>query len=102
MKNNPEHGPLNEKKKKGDFIRFLGVASTIGINMVVSTFVGFALGYWVIDRYLGTFPWFTGIFLLLGIIAGFKYLFKIAKRAGEREDEEAQRSKGTKEERGKD
>jgi ATP synthase protein I len=87
MDNDPEHtshaSSKKEKQKKGDFVRFLGVASTVGINMVATTMVGFALGYWVVDKYLGTFPWFTAIFLLLGIITGFKYLFKIAKRMGE-------------------
>ncbi len=79
--------PTNEKGKKGEFFRFLGVASTVGINMVVSTFVGFAIGYWVLDKYLDTFPWFTIIFFFLGITAGFMYLFKIAKKAGEKNNE---------------
>lgn len=63
------------------------MASTVGINMVVSTFVGFALGYWVIDEHLDTHPWFTVILTLLGIAAGFKYLFKIAKKAGEKNED---------------
>ena len=87
MENSPEHKPSDRKKGKGDFVRFLGVASTVGINMVVTTFVGFAIGYWVVDKYLGTFPWFTAIFFLLGIITGFKYLFKIAKKMGEKNNE---------------
>ena len=77
-----------EKQKRGDFIRLAGVASTVGINMVVSTCVGFALGYWVLDKYLGTAPWFTIIMTALGIIAGFKQLFRIAKKAEERSSEE--------------
>ena len=76
-----------EKHKRNDFIRFAGVASTIGINMVVSTCVGFALGYWVLDKYLGTAPWFTIIMTALGIIAGFKQLFRIAKKMEERDNE---------------
>ena len=87
MVNNSGHDSSYVKKKRGDFIRFLGVASTVGINMVVSTFAGFALGYWVIDKYFNTFPWFTIIFFIIGVIAGFKYLFKIAERAGEEEKE---------------
>ena len=74
-----------EKSSKGrDFFRFLGVASTVGINMVACTFIGFAIGYWLIDANLGTFPWFTIFFLILGIIAGFRYLFRIAHRADEK------------------
>ncbi len=82
-----EQRPSDKKEKKREFIRFLGVASTVGINMVVSTFVGFALGYWIVDEYLGTRPWFTVILTLLGIVAGFRYLFRIARRAGERGDD---------------
>jgi ATP synthase protein I len=88
MINNSQQKPGSEKEKKGDLIRYLGMASTVGINMVVSTFVGFALGYWVIDKYLNTYPWFTIVLTFLGIVAGFRYLFRIAKKAGERNNEE--------------
>jgi len=80
---------INQKKeeessKRKDFFRFLGVASTVGINMVVCTFVGFAIGYWLLDSNLGTFPWFTIFFLILGIVAGFRYLFRMASKAEEK------------------
>jgi len=81
-------GQSGDRKQKGEVFRFLGVASTVGINMVASTFVGFALGYWVVDRYFNSYPWFTLLLTALGIIAGFKYLFRIAKKAGERNDSE--------------
>jgi ATP synthase protein I len=87
MGNDPEKNSSSEKEKKGEFWRFMGVASTIGINMVASTFVGFAIGYWVLDSYLNTLPWFTIFFTLVGIAAGFKYMFKVAKKAGERNSE---------------
>lgn len=76
--------PSSEKERKREFARYLGVASTVGINMVLSTFIGFAIGHWLVDRYLNTDPWFTIIFLLLGIASGFKHLFKIAQKAGEK------------------
>ncbi len=75
-----------DKKQRGEVFRLMGVASTVGINMVVSTFIGFALGYWVLDRYFNSYPWFTLGLTVLGIIAGFKYLFRIAKKANEKED----------------
>ena len=67
------------KGSKREFLRFLGVASTVGINFVVSTFVGFAIGYGL-DKLFGT-SYLKIIFLFFGIIAGFKYLFKIASKA---------------------
>lgn len=46
-------------------------ASVVGLNLVSSTFIGLAMGYWL-DRWLGTEPWLLLIFLVLGIAAGFK------------------------------
>ncbi len=81
MTNESGQGPSHEKERKREFIRYLGIASTVGINLVLCTFIGFAIGYWLLDRFFSTFPWFTIIFLLIGIAAGFKYLFKVASRA---------------------
>ena len=80
--------PLNEKDKRNNYLRFLGMASTVGINFVATTLVGFAVGHWIIDAYFGTGPWFAIIFMLLGIASGFKYLFKLAKKAGRFDQED--------------
>jgi ATP synthase protein I len=88
MTDNTKQRLSPEKGSKREFIRFLGVASTVGINLVVSTFVGFAIGYWILDRFFNTFPWFTMIFLILGIAAGFRYLFKVALKQRDNGDSE--------------
>jgi ATP synthase protein I len=80
MTNNSQQRPSNEKEKRSEFFRYLGVASTVGINLVISTFIGFAIGYYLLDRIFSTYPWLTIIFTLLGIVAGFKYLFKVASK----------------------
>ena len=85
---NPEQQPSPKKEAKSEFFRFLGIASTVGINLVISTFIGFAIGYFLLDRFLNTFPWFTIIFLILGIAAGFKYLIKIARKMGNNKNSE--------------
>jgi ATP synthase protein I len=54
-------------------------ASTLGIHLVVATFVGLAIGYFL-DKALGTKPWLTFIFLFLGIFTGFRDMFRIVKR----------------------
>jgi len=59
--------------------RHLLRASTLGIHLVVATFVGLAIGYFL-DKALGTKPWLTFIFLFLGIFTGFRDLFRIVKR----------------------
>jgi len=60
-------------------------AGTVGLHMVASTFVGYLMGSWL-DRWLNTQPWFTIIFLILGIIAGYRELARLAKRASEDND----------------
>ncbi|MBI4684748.1 MAG: AtpZ/AtpI family protein [Nitrospirae bacterium] len=54
-------------------------ASTVGLNLVLATFVGLAMGYGL-DKILNTSPWMTIIFLILGIIAGFRELVRMARR----------------------
>lgn len=53
-------------------------ASLVGIHLVTATFVGLAVGYYL-DKWLGTKPWLTMIFLLLGIVAGFKNMYQEVK-----------------------
>jgi len=79
--------PSNDKEKKRELFRYLGVASTVGINLVLSTFIGFAIGYYLLDKYFDTFPWLTIIFTFLGIVAGFKYLFKVASKMSDKTDD---------------
>lgn len=65
--------------KEKPLLRQLLEASSIGINLVLSTFVGFAIGYFL-DKLFGTSPWLTAIFLIIGIIAGFRELLRIARK----------------------
>lgn len=59
--------------------------STVGLNIVLSTVVGGVMGYFLdmaMDKWFGikTAPWLLFIFTIIGIIAGFKELFVIAKK----------------------
>ena len=64
-------------------LRMVGLASTLGLTIVIATFIGLALGLWL-DRVFNTSPWLTVIFLLLGIIAGFRNFYRfMSKRAKE-------------------
>ena len=61
-------------------------ASTVGMNLVISTFIGLAMGYgidYAMEKWfdLHTKPWFTVIFLFFGIIAGFRELVRMAKKS---------------------
>ncbi|MDY6851065.1 MAG: AtpZ/AtpI family protein [Thermodesulfobacteriota bacterium] len=67
-------------------IKILAIASTMGLAMVLATVIGLAIGYYL-DSVFDTSPWLTLIFLILGIIAGFRNLYIIQKRV-QRMDEE--------------
>ena len=85
---NPKQQPSPKKEAKSEFFRLLGVASTVGINLVISTFIGLAMGWLLDNKVFNTSPWFTIIFLILGIAAGFKYLFKIVSKIDNNKESE--------------
>jgi ATP synthase protein I len=68
----------NQGKPSGA-LEMLSTAGTIGLQLVVSTFIGLAMGYFL-DKWLGTSPWLLIVFLILGIVAGFRDVFREAKR----------------------
>jgi ATP synthase protein I len=57
----------------------LATASSIGLAVVISIFLGLGLGFWL-DRRLGTKPWLTVAGLILGVVAGFRNLWIMAER----------------------
>ncbi|BCB97144.1 hypothetical protein JZK55_20660 [Dissulfurispira thermophila] len=70
---------MTEKQPEKTLFRQLFEASSVGINLVVATFVGLAIGYGL-DKLFGTSPYLTIIFLIIGIITGFRELVRIAKK----------------------
>jgi len=67
------------KGKNKEYLDLVFDAGTMGIQLVVSTFIGMAMGYYL-DKWLGTEPWMLIIFLILGIVAGFKNVYHEAKK----------------------
>ena len=56
-----------------------GLASGIGITLVLATVMGGLMGYGL-DRLLGTKPWMLIIFTILGIAAGFVEMIRMVIR----------------------
>lgn len=88
-------GPVGGDGGKTRTYRQLGDLLSVGWNFAVSIGVGLGLGIGF-DRWLGTRPWGTIGFLLLGIVSGFVSLFRIALRLDKGDD----RGKGAGEEKG--
>lgn len=76
---------MTSNKPEKSIFRQVFEASTVGIYLVVSMFVGLAIGYGL-DKLLNTFPYLSVIFFIMGIIAGFREVFRIAKKAGRMTD----------------
>ncbi|HTG01519.1 MAG TPA: AtpZ/AtpI family protein [Nitrospirota bacterium] len=69
---------MEEKDRK--LLRMIGVLSTVGMVLVFATVIGLYIGL-KLDAWLGTSPWFTAVFFLIGLFAGFRNLFIYAKRS---------------------
>ena len=61
-------------------------ASVVGFELAGSIVVGFLIGRWI-DLNFGTFPVFILFFLFCGCIAGFRFLYKFAKKNISEENE---------------
>jgi ATP synthase protein I len=53
--------------------------SSLGISVSLAIFIGLGFGVWL-DRKFDTSPWLTLIFLVFGIIAGFRNIALVIKR----------------------
>ncbi len=74
---------------KGDphFITFW-LARLSGVVMILpsSMAAGWLLGYYVVDRYLRSFPWGTIVLILIGAGAGFFEIVRILVSPGGKRD----------------
>jgi ATP synthase protein I len=62
------------------YIKLLAIVSTMGISMVLAIVVAIAIGYYL-DKWFKTSPVFFLIFMVLGIVAGFRNIYVVMKRA---------------------
>jgi ATP synthase protein I len=69
--------PLGEDK--GKLFKQVASYSTLGLEMGLSVAVGAVIGYYI-DKWLKTEPWFLIVFLLFGVVAGFRSLYRALKR----------------------
>jgi len=68
-------------------------ASSVGLEMGLSVIIGLLVGYYM-DRWLGTQPWMMLLWMVLGLVAGFRGVLRAVKRAElAAKDEEASRGR---------
>ena len=68
------------KKDTKRALRELAYYSSLGLSVSLAIFIGLAVGV-ILDRYFETTPWCTLIFLVLGIIAGFRNIAIAIRKA---------------------
>ena len=68
-------------KDSRGLLKGLAMVTSIGISMVVATFIGLLIGMYL-DKVFSTEPYLTIIFLIFGIAAGFRNIFFIMKKYG--------------------
>lgn len=73
-------GTIFMKKETRRAYKELAYYSSLGISVSLAIFIGLAIGVGI-DRKFETSPWFTLIFLALGIAAGFRNIALVIKRA---------------------
>ena len=67
------------KKETKRALRELAYYSSLGLSVALAIFIGLAVGVFL-DRRFETTPWFTLIFLVLGIIGGFRNIAIVIRK----------------------
>lgn len=84
---------MTEKQDRKAFFRELGKYSALGLEMAISVVIGLGVGYYL-DRWLGTSPWLTVVWIGIGFAAGVRSLYRAAIRSGkDLERDEAEKRK---------
>lgn len=83
---------MTEKQDRRTLFRELGRYSALGLEMAISVILGLAIGYYL-DKWLGTGPWMTVIWLGFGFAAGVRSLYRAALRS-EKDLEKDEEDKG--------
>lgn len=70
---------MSEEETKKSIFKVILEASALGINFVLCVVIGIIMGY-LIDKFIGTFPLFSIIFLMAGFAAGVKEIFRFIRK----------------------
>ena len=86
---------MTEKQDRRALFRELGKYSALGLELAIAVVLGLAIGYYL-DKWLGTGPWMTVVWIGIGFAAGVRSLYRAALRSGKdlEKEEEAKRKPG--------
>jgi ATP synthase protein I len=72
---------MKDETKK--LFRDLWYYSSLSFSIALSIMIGLGIGYWLDARVFHSSPWFTLIFLGLGVVAGFRNIYLAMKKSRE-------------------
>ena len=72
-------GVIAMKRETRRAYKELAYYSSLGLSVALSIFIGLAIGVWL-DRKFDTSPWLMLLFLMFGIVAGFRNIARTIKR----------------------
>ncbi|MGB3095535.1 MAG: AtpZ/AtpI family protein [Candidatus Deferrimicrobiaceae bacterium] len=86
---------MTEKQDRRALFRELGKYSALGLELAIAVVLGLAIGHYL-DKWLGTGPWMTVVWIGIGFAAGVRSLYRAAVRSGKdlEKEEEAKRKPG--------
>jgi len=86
---------VTEKQDRRALFRELGRYSALGLELAIAVILGLAIGHYL-DKWLGTGPWMTVVWIGIGFAAGVRSLYRAAVRSGKdlEKEEEAKRKPG--------
>ncbi|MCX7625251.1 MAG: AtpZ/AtpI family protein [Candidatus Sumerlaeaceae bacterium] len=74
-----EGGSSKRSEERGQEARRISLGVTLPTTFAASVVVAVVIGYGL-DRWLGTGPWLTLVFLGLGLIAGIREILSVLKK----------------------
>lgn len=70
---------MKENKENKKIVNGLAIYGQLAVSMVMCVIVGYLMGQFL-DKTFSTSPTFLIIFIIMGVIASYRTLFKISKK----------------------
>ncbi|MGA7105938.1 MAG: AtpZ/AtpI family protein [Candidatus Deferrimicrobiaceae bacterium] len=86
---------MTDREDRRALFRELGKYSALGLELAIAVIIGLAIGYYL-DKWLGTGPWMTVVWIGIGFAAGVRSLYRAALQSEKdlEKDEENMRKPG--------
>lgn len=75
------------KRETKEYLNQVLTGTSMGLQWGLAVLIGLAIGVWLDSRF-GTFPWLTLVFLVMGVIAGFRNYYRFIRQQQQEGKEE--------------